>query len=386
MRIDKFINQLSGDHFLSGRYRACGIYRSVLHRVCLFSGGLAPALQRVFSRGFLLEFHDHLLSDGLSRNTVSFYITGLRSVYAFAVRDGKLKIDYDLFTCVPCGSVPTEKRAVSAETIALLHAADLSAVPRLERCRDFFMLSLYLQGMPFVDLAHLRKSDVHHSFITYCRRKTQGVIRVSVSEAARAIFDKYADEVDDDSPYVLPLVFLSGVDGHRQYQSALRRHNRQLKDLAVYLDIKDNLTSYVARHTWATLAYHNGVDVGVVSQGMGHHTEEMTRIYLSSFSQDRLAEANRVVWQAILRPIVNGYVQNVREEVKEEIVREFGVGDVAAAPVIGVPDLAIAAMDSGFALPSRSCWGIGYRKEGKLIKGRGCDKTKNVRLSDKDGQ
>jgi len=370
MRADKFIHSLSGKMLACGRYRMSETYCSILHRLEMYCDHRLPALDAVFSHGFLRSFHSHLLLDGLSRNTVSFYITGLRSIYAFAVEGGELNLDSGLFSSIACGSVPTEKRAVSAETIALLYAADLSAVPRLERCRDLFMLSFHLQGMPFVDLAHLRKSDVQGSFIAYRRQKTRGAVQVSIVDPAREIFDKYADEAVE-SPYILPLVFLSGVDGHRQYQSALRRHNRQLKDLAAYLGIVDTLSSYVARHSWATLAYHNGVDVGVVSQAMGHHTEEVTRIYLSSFDQQRLTEANRVVLQAILRPILDGRILQVRNEVKEEVVREFG--DADAALVLGSESAGVSLSRGGV-------------RANEGLKGDRSFKTQNVRLCSKDGR
>ena len=369
MRIDKFVDLLSGDSLSAGRYRACGVYRSVLHRVCSFCDGAYPSLQSVFSRRFLLDFHDHLLLDGLFRNTICFYITGLRSIYAFAIRECKLDYDPHLFSSVACGSVPTEKRAISAETIALLHAADLSGVPRLDRCRDLFMLSFHLQGMPFVDLAHLRKSDIQGGLIAYRRHKTGGTVCVSLIDPARDIFDKYADEVLD-SPCLLPLITLSGADGHRQYQSALRRHNRQLKDLGSYLGIKETLSSYVSRHSWATLAYHNGVDVGVVSQAMGHHTEEVTRIYLSSFDQQRLAEANHIVLQAILRPIQEGRILQVREEVKQEVIREFGTTAIARVSSL-----------EGAGVPVQR-----GMHASKGLKGGRSFKTQNVRLCSKDGR
>lgn len=101
------------------------------------------------------------------------------------------------------------------------------------------------------------------------------------------------------------------MDGRRQYQSALRKHNRQLKSLAAYLGLKENLTSYLARHSWATIAYHSGVEVSLVSEAMGHHTEEITRVYLSSFEHKRLAEANRIVLNAILRPVRKEWVEPV---------------------------------------------------------------------------
>lgn len=238
----------------------------------------------------------------------------LRSIYAEAVSAKLIPTVPRLFDDVFTGVDPTSKRAAVPEVIARVLTADLSGVPRLEPCRDYLLLSLQLQGMSFIDLAHLRKSDVQGNMICYCRRKTGTPVQVVMLPGVQAVFDKYAERVVD-SPYLLPLVNLDGEAGYRQYQSALHRQNRQLKDLAAYLGIQENLTTYVTRHTWATLAYHNGVDVGVVSQGMGHHTEEITRTYLASFTQDRLTEANYVVLCAILRPVFEGKIGSVSPEV-----------------------------------------------------------------------
>lgn len=376
MRVDKFVDSLSGRLTACGRYRMRQICRSVLHRLGKYCNHRYPSLETVYRSRFLYNFQEHLLLDGLSRNTVTFYMTALRSIYTFAVEDGKLPTDPELFSFAGCGHVPTNKRAISPETVATLHAADLSDIPRLERCRDLFMLSLYLQGMPFIDLAHLRKSDVHGNYIFYSRRKTGGVICVSIIETAQIIFDKYAND-DSDSPYLLPLITLSGEEGHKQYQSALRRHNRQLEALASHLQITDTLTSYVSRHCWATIAYHHGVDVGVVSQGMGHHTEEVTRYYLSSFDQQRLNEANKIVLWAILRPIQEGLIQNVREEVREEVAREFGECGVSTKGAFRNVNSPRTGNEYEYGNGNR--YGSGINRAGRF-------KAKNVRLYSKDGR
>lgn len=370
MRVDKFVDLLCGRLTQSSRYRMRQTCRSVLHRLGEYCNHRYPTLGTVYQGRFLRSFQEYLLADGLSRNTVTFYMTALRSLYTFAVEDGKLTNDPELFSFAGPGHIPTTKRAISPETVAALHAADLSDKPRLERCRDFFMLSLYLQGMPFIDLAHLRKNDVHGGYIVYSRRKTSGVICVSMIESAQTIFEKYANEASD-SPYLLPLITLSGEEGNTQYQSALRRHNRQLKDLAAHLHIDDTLSSYVSRHCWATIAYHHGVEVGVVSQGMGHHAEETTRIYLSSFARERLTEANKIVLRAILRPIQEGLIHDVREEVKKEIAREFGESETL--------------LNTGFQRVNSLRKGNEH-EYGSRINKRERFKTKNVRLYDKDGR
>lgn len=316
-----FIGGLSVSLMASGHYARSIHYASASRSILLFSGNPALPLHLLFSRGFLRRYEAFLTDERhCRRNTVSFYTRTLRSIYNQAVKSKRLSPVAGLFDEAFTGSAPTVKRAVSAGVVARILTGDLSGTPRLEECRDLFLLSLYLQGMTFIDLAHLRKSSLQGDRIAYRRSKTGSPVEVVVLPEARAIFDKYAHRVKD-SPYLLPLITRVGEAGRRQYESARHRQNRQLKDLAARLGITENLTTYVARHTWATLAYHGGTEVGVVSQGMGHHGEEVTRAYLAAFGRDRIEQANHVVLSAILSPIVSGEVAGVSAPRKKAIAR-----------------------------------------------------------------
>ncbi|NDV58311.1 phage integrase SAM-like domain-containing protein [Bacteroides sp. 519] len=103
----------------------------------------------------------HLISLGLTHNTIVFYISRIRSVYNKAVKAKLVKLQDELFDHLYTRSVSTAKRALSHETISLISEGDLSEHANLEFARDMFMLSFYLQGISFVDLAHLRKTDVY---------------------------------------------------------------------------------------------------------------------------------------------------------------------------------------------------------------------------------
>ncbi|MDR0749226.1 MAG: site-specific integrase, partial [Tannerellaceae bacterium] len=308
--MDEFVSSLSAGACSAGHYRKRGVYRSTLHRVKSFSGDVHLSLDTVFAPRFLSDFQEHLLMDGLCRNTVSFYINTLRSVHGAAVNAGILPAVPGLFSPLFTGHTPTQKRALSAGAVARLPAADLSSCPRLERCRDMFMASLCLQGISFVDLLYLSRGDL----LAYTRRKTGTQVTVYVLDEAREYLSRLIGS-GSEARYLLPVITLSGEDGYRQYQSALHLFNKQLKTLAAHLGLSDNLTSYVTRHTWATLAHHNGVGVSLVSQAMGHTTEKTTRVYLSSFDRKELKGANQAVLDAVLRPIREGTVTDVREEV-----------------------------------------------------------------------
>jgi hypothetical protein len=196
-----------------------------------------------------------------------------------------------------------------------------------------FMVSLCLQGISFVDLLYLRKGDLQGELLTYSRRKTGAQVCVYVLDEAREYLSRLVDD-REDTLYLLPFITRTGEAGYKQYQSALHRFNEQLKDLAAHLGIRETLTSYVARHTWATMAYHNGVKVSLVSQAMGHSTEEMTYTYLSSFDREEIKGANQAVLDAVLRPIREGSVTGVREEVLRRVEKPVQANVQAQQPCV----------------------------------------------------
>lgn len=322
MKLDAFIHSLSEGLLASGLFRKCEIYASAMRSVFRFCGNEFPPLDVLFTPVFLRDCESYLIRTCCSRNTISFYMSALRSINSRAVDAGLIPPVPGLFACVFTGIEVTRKRAILPETLSHIIVADLSDKPRLQPCRDYLLLAFLLQGMSFIDLAHLRKSDLQGDTIRYYRQKTSTLVEVAVLPDTLELLNRYAGSVHD-SPYLLPLVTLTGKEGRRQYQSALHRQNRQLKELAAYLGIADNLTSYSARHSWATIAYHNDVEVSVVGQGMGHGTEQTTRIYLSTFSLDRLREANYITLAAVLRPVVEGAIKNVSPAALEQAKKQY---------------------------------------------------------------
>lgn len=314
MKLNHFLSLLSADLHSVGRARAYGIYRSAVRRVVAFDGNTGVTLRQVFNKPYLCRFERHLLGpEGLCRNTSSFYMNALRAVLREAVSRGKLADQTDLFSDVFTGSDPTGKRAVDAGVIAAVCSADLSDHPRLVASRDMFALSFLLHGMSFVDLVHLTKSEVLGSTIIYRRHKTGGVVVVPVNAEARKLLTRYASRLPG-SPYALCLLDPDADGVVIKYDSLLRRHNRQLKALGELLELEVNLTTYVARHSWATIAYHNNVDMSAITESLGHRTETVTRVYLTPFSNDHLWKANEIVFNAVFRPKYKGRAAPPRQK------------------------------------------------------------------------
>ena len=148
------------------------VYQSTLRRVMEFEGeetldfkDLTPA--------WLKSFQDHLLDSRLQWNTVSTYMRMLRAIYFRAVDDGVAPYRSRLFKGVYTGTKVTVKRAVGEETFRRLSAPvdDES----LESARCLFLLLFMLRGIPFVDIAYMRRCDMHGNVIAYRRRKDGGM-------------------------------------------------------------------------------------------------------------------------------------------------------------------------------------------------------------------
>ena len=166
----------------------------------------------------------------------------------------------------------------------------------MRRTQELFVLMFLLRGLPFVDLAYLRKSDLHDNVITYRRRKTGRPLSVTLTPEAMAILKRYMNR-DTSSPYLFPL--LNSREGtkeaYHEYQLALRNFNRQLMLLGEMLGLGDKLSSYTARHTWATTAYYCEIHPGVISEAMGHSSITVTETYLKPFRNKKIDEANKKV-------------------------------------------------------------------------------------------
>ena len=240
---------------------------------------------------FVRRYEDFLYSNGSSGNTVSYYLRNLRSLYNQAVADGYHPRGEYPFAKAQTRPAKTVKRALSRTDMQNLADLNLENEPELEFTRDLYLFSFYAQGMAFVDIVLLKKADICNGVLTYSRHKSKQLIRIAVTPQMQGLIDKYKTE----NEYLFPIISGEYASGYKQYRLALGRINRHLKKIAVVADIKVPLTTYTARHTWATLARDYGAPISVISAGLGHTSEEMTRVYLKDFDVSMLNQVNSMV-------------------------------------------------------------------------------------------
>lgn len=296
--LGNFVTSLVEDLISNERHGTARAYMSSMRRLEKFVGNNSMTLDQITS-SFLKSYEQHLAATGCKRNTISLYLRMLRSICNQAMEQGLMEISPMLFDEVFTGTDTAEKRAVGTPVIRTIKDADLSRYPSLEKSRDVFLLSFYLRGIPFVDLIRLKKTDISKGVIRYRRSKTGRLLTVQIEPCAQEIIRKYASS-GSKSSYLLPFITDDGEQGYKQYQNALRCYNMHLKKLSALLNLKVNLTSYVARHSWATAAYRQGVPVAIISESLGHASEKVTYTYLAAFENKTLSRANRSVISLVI--------------------------------------------------------------------------------------
>lgn len=277
-----------------GRLRLAEKYRLALNSLVRFLGCRRLSFDAMCST-LMLEYEAHLKGRGLCPNTTSFYMRVLRAIYNQAVDRG-LAVQCHPFKSVYTGVGKTVKRAVSVDAVRRLKQLDLSSHPSMELSRDLFLFSLYTRGMSFIDMAYLKKSDLHDGILAYRRKKTGQRLVVRWEKAMQDIVDKYDTA---GSPYLLPIIRGAGTDEHRQCRNAIQLVDKYLKRIGRELGLGISLTTYVARHSWASIARSRRVPVSVISEALGHDSESTTQIYLASLDTSEIDHANREVLSVI---------------------------------------------------------------------------------------
>lgn len=237
-----------------GRYSTAHVYKNALLSFTTFCGTFNVSFRQV-TRGRLRCYGQYLYECGLKPNTVSTYMRMLRSIYNRGVESGSAPYVHRLFHDVYTGVDIRQKKALPvAELHRLLY--DDPKSERLRHTQTIAALMFQFCGMSFADLAHLEKSSLDSNVLRYNRIKTKTPMSVEVLDTAKEMINQLRSNqvTPSDCPDYL-FDILSGdkkrkdEGAYREYQSALRKFNNRLKDLARVLHLNSPVSSYTLRHS-----------------------------------------------------------------------------------------------------------------------------------------
>lgn len=277
-----------------GKGSTADTYATSLNSFIRFHGEGDLLFEEVES-SLMVAYETYLKERGVCPNSSSFYMRNLRAVYNRAVEKG-LAVQCHPFKYVYTGVDKTVKRAVPLKAVRRIRDADLAHSPAMDYARDLFMFSFYTRGMSFVDMAYLKKTDLRNGILSYRRHKTGQRLFVKWEKPMREIVDKYDTA---GTPYLLPVIRDMDRDARRQYKNAAHLVNARLKQLGAQLGLGLPLTTYVARHAWASIARSKNIPLATISEAMGHDSETTTRIYLASLDTSVVDRANDIILKSL---------------------------------------------------------------------------------------
>ncbi len=243
----------------------------------------------------MIERYDAWLRNrSLKTNSIRFYLRTLNTLLCKAVVEGLLEPDRRLFSRVRLSYVATIKRAISEHELKAIAQLPLPRGSSMALARDIFMFSFYTRGMSFVDMAFLKKTDLKGRLLEYCRKKTNQHLSIAWERALQTIVDRYA-HLTKDTSYMLPIIRAEDGTEYQQYRQMHENVNWALRIIGERAGLRIRLTTYVARHTWASIARNMNFSIAIISEGMGHRSYRTTQVYLDSIGTSRINDANKQI-------------------------------------------------------------------------------------------
>lgn len=243
---------------------------------------------------WLRKYETWLRKQGISENTIGIRFRNIRTIFNLAIDSELVKPESYSFRKFKVSRLHQEtvKRALSKTEILAVISYPTEGKDYYTRLAvSLFTFSYFMGGINFVDMAYLKGDNIMEGRLIYHRKKTGKLINLPIQERALLVLKKYKNS---SNSYLFPIL----SNEHRTEQQKLNRlHkvitkvNRALKAIGEELHIPIKLTTYVARHSYATVLKRAGVPVSVISEFLGHSSEKITQIYLDNFENNQINKA-----------------------------------------------------------------------------------------------
>jgi len=285
----------------SGQIKNSAVYKDTKRVLAQFTGNRKTHFSDIDAQ-FLNQFEEFLKQKGQGESTIYVYLRTLRALINKAIKEDACSEKYypfKKFSLAKYAKIKTQKRAVNKSTIEKIKSLNLKKYPNLIDAKNIFLFSFYCRGINFVDIAFLKWKNVENDRLNYRRSKTNELFSIQLLKPAQDILDYYnrALTTTKDS-YIFPIL----DERHKTPQSIynrklkiLRKVNADLKEIGKLIKLDTELTTYVARHSYATILKNSGIPTSVISESMGHDSEKTTQIYLESFGSHILDDASKAL-------------------------------------------------------------------------------------------
>ena len=241
---------------------------------------------------FLRKYETWLRKQELAENTIGIRFRTLRAIYNLAIEQNIVKTENYPFKKYKVARLheETAKRSLFKEDIERILAYK-SANNYMRFPIDIFAFTYYCGGINFMDIANLTQANIMEDRLIYKRHKTGKLIKIPLCQQALELIKKYHCK---ENPYLFPILSSfheTEIQKANRIHKVITKVNKRLKEVGEKLNLPITLTTYVARHSQATVMKKAGVSTAVIREIMGHSSERVTQIYLDSFDNEQINEA-----------------------------------------------------------------------------------------------
>ena len=274
-----------------GRLKYASTYKELKTSLYSFTAHLNIYFSEI-DIDWLKRYEAYLRKNGLGDNSVGIRFRTLRALYNMAIRDNHVKAEYYPFRLYKVSKLHKEtvKRAIKKSDVEKIISYKTERF-YTQLAVDLFYFSYLSGGINFVDMAHLTVNNIIDERLVYTRKKTKKLIKIPLQPKAISIIDKYKNV---DSTHIFPILSTfheTDIQQANRINKVLHIINKSLREIGEELNLPINLTTYVARHTFATVLKRSGVNTSIISESLGHSSEKITQIYLDSFENSQIDEA-----------------------------------------------------------------------------------------------
>ena len=294
--VDDFYQELIAQFTIDGK---CGnrlIYKGSYNSLYTFTKGKLDIPFSEIDVDWLKRYEKWLRSKNNKDTTISLLFRTLRSTYNKAIKvkcARKSDYPFDEYK-INKFDTRTQKRAISKTDVLKFMQDVESNQPYAQLSKDVFVFSYFCGGINFTDIAQLTTLNIVEGRLHYVRQKTGKQVKIGIPYEAMAIIKKYESE---SQGYLFPIldkkIHKTPMQKQNRIHKILAKVNKNLKMLSEQLGVNGNITTYVARHSFASVLKKSGVNIALISEALGHSDLGTTQIYLDSFDNEQMDEAMR---------------------------------------------------------------------------------------------
>lgn len=281
----------------SGKISSSSSYRDTISALTRFNPTITTYDFTKINYDFLIAFESSLRANGCNDGGIGVYMRNIRAIYNSAIKSKIVSNEFYPFKDYAISKLKSSKvkKALTKQDLQLLLDYNISENKEGVKALYAYLFSFYCRGMNFTDLAELKWEEIDLSSFTYVRNKTGIKLNVKIPDNTymRTILNYFKIYRPFDTDYIFPILekdekLYTKEELRDRKKSVLNYYGKLLNTIALQCGIKNKVTFYTARHTFATLSLKKGINTVMIKQALGHQSIKTTETYLEDFNTTEL--------------------------------------------------------------------------------------------------